>query len=79
MHRWPLGLLLLSVVLSPAFGQWQQINTGLKHVTASVNYVLGVNSAKSIYKCVKPCTGSNLVHIAGGLKQIDAGNEEVWG
>ena len=48
-------------------------------MTASVNYVWGVNSANSIYKCVKPCTGSNWVHIAGRLKQIDAGDEEVWG
>ena len=79
MHSWPLGLLLLSAVLSPAIGQWQQINGGLKHVTASVNYVWGVNSADRIYKCVKPCTGSNWAHIAGALKQIDAGDEEVWG
>ena len=74
-----LGLLLLSAVLGPALGQWQQINGRLKHVSASVNYVWGVNSANSIFKCVKPCTGSNWVHIAGSLKQIDAGDEEVWG
>ena len=82
MRSWSytaLGLLLLSAVLSPALGQWQRINGGLKHVTASVNYVWGVNSANSIYKCMKPCTGSNWVRIAGSLKQIDAGDEEVWG
>ena len=73
-----LGLLLLSAVLSPALGQWQQINGRLKHVTASINYVWGVNSANKIYKCVQPCNGAWTL-VAGLLKQIDAGDEEVWG
>ena len=78
MHSWALGLLLLSAVLSPALGQWKLIPGKLKHVTASVNYVWGVNSGGSIYKCVQPCTGF-WTHIPGVLKQIDAGDEEVWG
>ena len=29
--------------------------------------------------CARPCTGSNWVQISGGLKQVDASDEEVWG
>ena len=33
----------------------------------------------TLYRCSRPCTGSNWVLVDGGLKQIDAGDEEVWG
>ena len=51
---------------------------GLKHITASTNYVWGMNSADNIYRCPNPCTGQ-WVQIDGALKQIDAGDHEVWG
>ena len=73
-----LGLALLSVLLTPALGTWQRVSGGLKHVTTSVNYVWGVNSANQIFRCTQPCTGS-WTHISGGLQQIDASDEEVWG
>ena len=74
-----LGPLLVSALFSPSLGLWQQIPGRLKHVTASVNYVWGVDTADKIYRCAKPCTGSNWVQVDGLLKQIDAGDEEVWG
>ncbi|WP_411023431.1 tectonin domain-containing protein, partial [Salmonella sp. s51228] len=32
-----------------------------------------------IYMCANPCTNNNWVQIGGKLKQIDVGDEEVWG
>ena len=48
-----------------------------KHVNF-VDYVWGVNTIDNIYWCAKPCTGSNWVRVEEHLKQIDAGDEEVW-
>ena len=67
-----LGLLLLSAVLGPALGIWQLIPGSLKHVTASINYVWGVDNDNNIFKCVQPCNGI-LTQVAGKLKQIEAG------
>ena len=47
-------------------------------MTASVNYIWGVNNNSHIFICDNPCNG-NWRQIAGGLKQIDAGDMEVWG
>ena len=47
-------------------------------MTASVNYIWGVNNNDHIFICDNPCNG-NWRQIAGGLKQIDAGDMEVWG
>ena len=60
---------------------WVQIPGGLKHISGSVNYVWGVNSADeiSVYiMCPNPCTGQ-WVRIDGALTQVDAGYYEVWG
>ena len=57
---------------------WIQIPGGLKYISASVNYVWGVNSADQIWRCANPCTGQ-WVQVDGALKQIDAGDLEVWG
>ena len=55
------------------------INNGptLKYVTTSVNYLWGVNARNQIFICPRPCRRWR--QIPGGLKQIDAGDEEVWG
>ena len=74
-----LCVLIIGAALSTVNGDWERINGGLKHVTASVNYLWGVNSADNIYRCSRPCTGSNWIRVPGGLKQIDASDEEVWG
>ena len=58
--------------------QWTQIPGLLKYVTASVNYLWGVNKYDDIFICTRPCHGK-WKHIPGKLKQIDAGNMEVWG
>ena len=47
-------------------------------MTASVNYIWGVNNNDHIFICDNPCNG-NWRLIAGLLKQIDAGDMEVWG
>ena len=49
-----------------------------KHVNF-VDCVWRVNTIDNIYRCAKPCTGSNWVQVEEHLKQIDAGDEEVWG
>ena len=75
-----LTCLLLGLSLSEGHMEgWEQIPGGLKHVTASVNYVWGVNLNDDIFRCSRPCTGSNWVHVPGKLKQIDANDYEVWG
>ena len=57
---------------------WNVIPGRLNLITASMNYLWGVNHQESIYMCAKPCTGV-WRGFAGGLKQIDAGDDEVWG
>ena len=62
------------------YGQnWGQISGALKHVSASVNYIWGVNSADQIWMCPNPCSAANWVQIPGALKQVDAGDMEAWG
>ena len=51
----------------------------LKHITASINYIWGVTKADKIYVCPQPCTTGKWKHIPGHLRQIDAGDHEVWG
>ena len=75
-----LTCLLLGLSLSEGHMEgWEQITGGLKHVTASVNYVWGVTKDGEIYMCERPCTGSNWVKVSGSLKQLDADDYEVWG
>ena len=52
----------------------------LKHITTSVNYIWGVDPQDHIFICPRPCSSNTTWRrIPGGLKQIDAGEEEVWG
>ena len=67
-------LLTTGVLGSP----WTQIPGRMRHVTASANYVWGVNRDDEIYKCARPCTGE-WEHVPGKLVQISAGDTEVWG
>jgi len=50
----------------------------LIHVSASTNYLWGVNKANQIYKCARPCTGKWIL-VEGSLKQVDASDDEVLG
>ena len=68
-----------SVLVTLGYGQWKQIPKGLHGVTASVNYLWGVSSNQTIYRCQCPCTGKNWVLVGGALMQIDANDYEVWG
>ena len=62
------------------YGQkWTQIQGALKHVSASVNYIWGVNSDYQIWMCPNPCSAANWTQIPGSLKQVDAGDMEAWG
>ena len=54
------------------------VNNGHSHVTTSTNYLWSTNGANQIFKCVRPCTGK-WVHVGGGLMQVDASDDEVWG
>ena len=47
-------------------------------MTASVNYIWGVNNNDHVFICDNPCDG-DWRQINGSLKQIDAGDMEVWG
>ena len=72
-------LLFYCSVMAYVYGDWENIPGGLIHVTASVNYLWGVNSADQIYKCARPCNGQNWVHVAGGLRQVDADDSRDMG
>ena len=72
-------LFLCSTVTAYAYGEWENIPGGLTHVTASVNYLWGVNSADQIWRCTRPCNGQNWVRVPGALRQVDADDHEVWG
>ena len=52
---------------------------GLTHVTASVIYLWGVNSADQIWRCARPRNERNWVCVFGALRQVDADDHEVWG
>ena len=61
-----------------SFGPYRQVPGGLIHVTASTNYLWGVNRHHQIYRCSRPCNGE-WAEIGGALKQVDASDDEVWG
>ena len=50
----------------------------LKQITASTNYLWGVNKHDDIFICKRPCNG-NWRKISGKLMQVDADDYEVWG
>ena len=54
------------------------LTTHLKSVSATKNYIWGVNSSDHIHICNRPCSG-NWRNIAGLLKQVDVNDYEVWG
>ena len=72
------GLLAFTIVCVQAVNTYTHIPGGLKHATASTNYIWGVNLNDQIWRCSRPCTG-NWVLVDGALKQIDASDDEVWG
>ena len=57
---------------------WTPLPGSLIHISASMNYIWGVNNANHIFVCKVPCTG-NWRKSKGRLKQIDADDSEVWG
>ena len=57
---------------------WIPLPGALSHVSASINYLWGVNSKNQIYVCHVPCTGGWKL-ISGGLVQTDPDDTEVWG
>ena len=69
---------IFSTTINASYSDWRGIPGGLKHVTASVNYLWGVNIHNSIFMCARPCTGA-WRQIPGYKKQVDASDEEVWG
>ena len=54
------------------------LTTHLKSVSATKNYIWGVNSSNHIHICNRPCTG-NWRNIDGLLKQLDVNDYEIWG
>lgn len=72
-------VLLISIIASADSQKWKQIPGGLKQITASVNYLWGVNLADMIYMCPQPCTKGNWRNIDGRLSKIDASDMEIWG
>ena len=59
--------------------RWYRIPGGLKWVNASnKDYIYGTNSNDDIYVCKKPCTGG-WRQISGGLKNIAADADNVYG
>ncbi len=62
-------------------GTWVNVPGALTHVSASGNgYIWGVNKNDDIYLCKKPCSGgSPWKQIGGKLRQIDGGEQYVFG
>lgn len=56
---------------------WETIPFGLVQVTASANYLWGVNEHDEIFVCTRPCT--SWTKVPGALVQVDADDQEVWG
>ena len=58
---------------------WRVIPGGLTNISATnKDWVFGINKNDDIYQCKKPCTGA-WQKIAGGLKQISGGQNNVYG
>ena len=57
---------------------WTKIPGSLKQVSASMNYLWGVNITGEIYMCARPCNGG-WIQVPGKLKQVDIDEMEVWG
>ena len=59
---------------------WEQINGGLKNISASnKDYIWGVNANDNIYVCKKPCSNAQWKQIDGSLKQVSGGEKDIWG
>ncbi len=72
-------VLFSAVLLAVATAtKWEQIDGDLKGVTASVNYLWGVDESDEIYICSRPCTGK-WDKVPGALMQVDADDTDVWG
>jgi len=64
----------------PPSGGWRRIGGSLQQISgAGKDYIWGVNSNDSIFKCKKPCDDSQWKQIGGSLKQLTGGDKEVWG
>ena len=70
--------LMLLLTSTGAWPWWKQIPGSLKHITATLNYVWGVNNTGDVLMCVRPCSGG-WIHVPGKFKQVDADEMEVWG
>ena len=80
MHCQVAILICIMSFTALASGQgWTQIYGKLTHVSSSLNYAWGVNSAHDIYMCQRPCTGRNWERVPGKLEQVDVDELEVWG
>ncbi len=70
-----LALFMLVVYTSSAC--CLSVGGDLKHISAGVAYLWGVNKNDQISRCERPC--KNWVKVGGSLMQIDVGDDEVWG
>lgn len=57
---------------------WTVIQGSLKHVSASMNYIWGVDAANRVYMAVRS-NNPQLKLIPEEMVQVNAGDEEVWG
>ncbi len=53
------------------------VGGNLKHISAGVAYLWGINQNDQIFRCERPC--KTWVKVDGSLSQIDVGDDEVWG
>ena len=61
-------------------GSWRLIPGNLSHISASgSDEVFGVNSAGVVFRCKKPCVGTEWEAMLGELKQCDAAPGVVYG
>ena len=67
----------VAIFVTLTTAEWERVPVSLTHVSASLNYLWGVNAAGQIFKCERPCTNWRLID--GSLKQLDVSDDEVWG
>jgi hypothetical protein len=64
----------------PCNNNWQQIPGSLRQITSDNKNLYGVNSQGNIYTCLSPCSNGKWQQIPGGLKSIDANqNNYLYG
>lgn len=73
----PKLIILIMLLVCASTVSSVSIGDNLKHISAGVAYLWGVNKNDEVFRCERPCT--KWIKVDGRLMQIDVGDDEVWG